>query len=266
MQCIYELQQRNPLLFWYGLLCFAGGVICAILTKTTNIQVNHINAFIKPMKFFFSVWLFCFTMGWLVFELQQPSVANSYSLMVVIVMSIELIIITWQAANGRLSHFNILSALYRSLFMLMGIAITVLTAWTLYIGYQFFTVQPATIPLGYLWGIRLGIICFVIFAFEGGMMGARLSHTIGAADGGEGLPIVNWSKHFGDLRIAHFFGMHALQLLPLIGYFIFKKTSGIIVVSAIYFVFVSVMLVRALKGLPLVKPTQATPSITTEKV
>ncbi len=257
MQWLYELQQRNALLFWYGWLCFVGGIACAILTKTTNVQVNNINAFIKPMKFFFSVWLFCFTMGWLVFELQQPSIANSYNIMVVIVMSFELVIITWQAANGRLSHFNVLSALYSSLFTLMGIAISVLTAWTLFIGYQFFTVQPATIPLGYLWGIRLGIICFVIFAFEGGMMGAKLSHTIGAADGSEGLPIVNWSKHYGDLRIAHFFGMHALQLLPLAGYFIFKKPSSIIAVSAIYFVLVSLLLVRAIKGLPLVKYKKA---------
>lgn len=253
MQWLHELQQRNQLLYWFGWLSFAGGIICSILTQTTSVQVNNINAFIKPMKFFFSVWTFCWTMGWLVFELQQPAITNSYSQMVVIVMTIELVIITWQAANGRLSHFNVSSALYSSLFTLMGIAISVLTAWTLFIGYQFFKVQPATIPLGYLWGIRLGIICFVIFAFEGGMMGAKLSHTIGAADGSSGLPITNWSKQYGDLRVAHFFGIHTLQLLPLVGYYLCKNPTSIITVSVIYFLSVSFLLVQALKGMPFLK-------------
>ncbi len=253
MQWLYELQQRNQLLYWFGWLSFVGGIICSILTQTTSVQVNNINAFIKPMKFFFSVWAFCWTIGWLLFELQQPAITNSYSIMVVIVMTIELAIITWQAANGRLSHFNVSKYLYATLFSIMGIAISVLTFWTLFIGFQFFNLKNVAISSGYLWGIRLGIILFVIFAFQGGIMGARLSHTIGAADGGFGMPVTNWSKQYGDLRVAHFFGIHALQLLPLAGYYLFKNPSSIITVSVIYFLLVSCLLIQALKGMPFLK-------------
>lgn len=243
------------MLFWFGMFCLIGGLICMFLSGRSNLQLLGISAWIKPMKFFLSVWIFCWTMGWLLYELNQPQAVKAYNIMVLIVMSIELGIITWQASQGRLSHFNTSTKLYSSLFTLMGLAISLLTVWTLVIGLKFFDPSVASLPAGYLWGIRLGIIFFVIFSFEGGMMGARLAHTVGAADGGAGIPVLNWSKAHGDLRIAHFFGIHALQILPLAGYFITRTTISSILFSSLYFLLVSYLLIQALRGLPLLKQT-----------
>jgi hypothetical protein len=251
MQWLHELQLRNSILYWFGWICLLGSLVSIVMMQISSVQVLGINAWIKPMKFFLSVWIFCWTMGWILFELHQPVAVYRYSIMVVIVMVIENGIIAWQAANGRLSHFNTSSALYSMLFSLMGVAIVILTVWTLIIGLRFFKLTPADIQIGYLWGIRLGILFFVIFSFEGGLMASRLSHTIGAADGSPGLPVINWSRQYGDLRVAHFFGIHSLQLLPLLGFYLARSSKEIIIVAIVYFLAVSFLFIQALRGIPL---------------
>lgn len=248
---IATLKTRNAVLYWFGLLCLISCLICLALSSVTTTQVSGINAFIKPAKFFVSTGIFCWTMGWYVALLAQRRSVMIYSWAVVVIMVFELSAVAGQAALGKLSHFNISSAFDGILFSLMGLAITVFTGWTVYIGFLFFRAKPMGVSSAYLWGIRLGILLFVIFAFEGFLMAAGLRHTVGAPDGGPGLPVTNWSTHYGDLRVAHFFGMHSLQLLPLFGYYLARRSSQVIVVATIYFLLVTSLLFQALAGKPL---------------
>jgi hypothetical protein len=162
-----------------------------------------------------------------------------------------MVIITMQAARGVKSHFNVSTGMDGILFTVMGISIFIFTVWTFYIFIRFCMQRNFPLHAGYYWGIRLGLLLFVIFAFEGGLMASMLRHTIGGEDGGEGFPIINWSRQYGDLRIAHFFGMHALQVVPLAGYFVFKSRNAIIIFSICYFLFVAFLLWRALQGFAL---------------
>lgn len=248
---VQELKQRNIPLYYFGCCCFVAAICCLLMLLLTNKQVMGINSFIKPFKFFVSSGIFVWTMGWLMYYLEEDKKIIVFNWVVIIVLAFETIYIALQAARGQLSHFNISSSFYSGMFTLMGIAISIMTAWTGYIGYLFFIKNFPALPDAYVWGIRLGILFFVIFAFEGGIMGAKLSHTVGTVDGGSGLPLVNWSKQHGDLRIAHFIGMHALQLLPLFGYYLSKSIKTTVIFAAVYFIGTTLLLIQALMGRPL---------------
>ena len=84
-------------------------------------------------------------------------------------------------------------------------------------------------------------------------MGSRLAHTVGAPDGGVGLKFLNWSVTKGDLRVAHFVGMHALQVLPLVSYYLLTSTKQVVAFSGVYFAIAAFVLIQALTGQPLLK-------------
>lgn len=244
-----NLKARNETLYYFGLTCFALSIIFLLLTRTTTVQITGVNAWYKPFKFALSIALYAVTMAWFVWYL--PSFNNKlFNWSVIILLGFEIIYIAIQAARGQLSHFNLNTPLYSFLYGLMASAATAVTLYTAYIGRLFFTNEFPNLPIYYLWSIRIAIILFVIFSLEGFVMGSGLSHTIGGEDGGSGLPIVNWSNKFGDPRIAHFIGMHALQILPVLSYHLLKNTKATFIAAAVYAILALFTLVQALAGKP----------------
>jgi hypothetical protein len=84
-------------------------------------------------------------------------------------------------------------------------------------------------------------------------MGSRLSHSIGALNDNSNWFILGWSRTVGDLRVSHFIGMHALQVLPILSFFVLKNTKLTIGLSIMYGLLALMTLVQALKGRPLLK-------------
>lgn len=247
------LRSRNELLFWFGLICLIGAISFLALSVFSRIQVAGTNAWYKPFKFCLSTCLFAWAMAWYNAYLEPGLDLKLFDWVVTITLGFEIVYIALQASKGQLSHYNQSSPTYAFLFSLMAIAATIATLATAYIGFKFFQTDFPQLPDYYLWAIRIGIILFVIFSFEGFVMGANMAHTIGGADGGTGLPLLNWSTKFGDPRIAHFIGMHALQVLPILAFYLLKDLKLSLVVGGLYSLLAIWVLVQALQGKPFFK-------------
>ena len=245
-----ELTIRNKELFYFGALCLVLSIVCIVLSKFTNMQIQGVNAWFKPFKFAVSIGLFAWTMAWYCHYLLHFN-TSIFNWTVIILFGLELVYIIFQASKGQLSHFNISTVTYSMLYSLMGLAATIITLYTAYIGLLFFAQSFPGLPIYYLWAIRLGILIFVVFSFEGALMGSRMNHSVGAINDNSNWFIVGWSKTVGDLRVSHFIGMHALQLLPLLSFYIFKNIKSTIIISLLYAVLAATTLVQALNGKPI---------------
>jgi hypothetical protein len=247
------LKDKNEVALVYGVICLLGAIICLLISRHSTLMVMGENAWIKPIKFFIAVTVFTWTMGWYLQYLDNQKQVAIYSWSMVILFSIEMVLIIYQAAQGKMSHFNQETAIDRTIFSVMALVITVLMVHTFYMALLFFYQSLFDAPDTLILAVKLSLLVTVLFAFEGFVMGAALKHTIGHSDGSQGLPLVNWSKRYGDLRVAHFFGIHALQIIPLLSYWLAKSKREVIIIALAYFAFVTYTLWQALQGKPFLK-------------
>jgi hypothetical protein len=252
LEFIKNVRLRNETMYLFGLYCLFFSLICILLTRITKTRVNNISAWDKPFKFAFSTFLYAWTMAWFCYYLTNFNVMF-FDWSIIVLLGFEIIYIAIQAGRGQLSHYNLSTPTYALLYSLMALAASLATIYTAYTGLLFFTQPLHELPIYYLWSIRFGIIIFVIFSFEGFVMGSKLRHTVGGDDGTKGIPILNWSRNFGDLRVAHFIGMHALQLLPILSYYVFKNVGAVYIITLLYLLLAIFTLIQALKGNPLFK-------------
>ena len=249
---IQQLKFRNETLFYFGAICFALSIVFLLLTQITTTEVYHVNAWYKPFKFAVSTLTFAWAMAWYCYYLPNFNI-KLFNWTTIILLGFEVVYIAIQASKGQLSHYNLSTGFYSAMFSLMAMAASVVTLYTAYIGILFFKNSFPALPDYYVWAIRLGIIIFVVFSFEGFAMGSRLNHSVGALNDNSNWFIVGWSKTVGDLRVAHFIGMHALQLLPILSYYVLKNTKLTVALSMVYGLLALATLVQALQGRPIIK-------------
>jgi hypothetical protein len=188
-------------------------------------------AWIKPLKFAISIAIYTGTFVWLLTFVQgHRRLVRLAAAITGIGLTLEMVLIALQVLRGTTSHFNVSTAFDAAIFGIMGAAITAVALLSLLLA--IWLIRQRLPDQVFAWGLRLGVLVSFI-----GMMVAFLmtsptaeqlsaaqagqpltvagGHSVSVADGGEGLPFLGWSTTGGDLRIPHFVGLHALQVLPL---------------------------------------------------
>jgi hypothetical protein len=234
-------------------------------------------AWLKPFKFAISTALYSLTLAWIFTWLSGwPRVRRVVGWTTAIVFVLEVAIIDAQAWRGTTSHFNVSTTPDMVLFLVMGSAILAQTLVSVAVAFALWRQRFTDRTLG--WALRLGMTLTIAGALTGPLMtrptaeqlanaraGGRMTtagaHTVGGPDGGPGIPLTKWSREHGDLRVPHFIGLHAIQMLALVAVGLRRwhrpeavRVKALLAAAASYASLFFLLLWEALRGRSVVAP------------
>lgn len=245
--------------------------------------VTGMPAWAKTTKFSVSLALYAASLMWMLSYVKgRPRLVGFIQTASALLLTLEMVIVILQTIRGQASHFNVSDSFNTTLFSVMGAAIS--TFWLInLLGAVLLLFQPMpNRTLG--WSMRLGIIIALIGMALAFLMTANTAnritpegqtrptysagHTVGAPDGGDSLLFLGWSTTHGDLRIPHFIGIHALQIIPLVGLLLLSRrekwlsnrhrTALVFTTALGYLGLVGLLTWQALRQQSIVKPDELT--------
>jgi hypothetical protein len=222
-----ELERRQPQLASAARLFLLAAIPCVIAMLVDPRTVNDVSGWIKPTKFFVSLALYFATLGWY-FGYLPPAAQRSYAGRFVIWAAIiaATLEMTWMVAaavNGVPSHFN-REAAWAIAYSAAGAGAVTLMIAVLVQGILLARDRVVRIVSAFRLSLVLAaVISCVATVFVAMTLASGDGHWIsgGRSDAG-GLPLLGWSRRGGDLRVAHFWALHAHQLIPLAGWLVVR--------------------------------------------
>lgn len=213
---VTELLRRERRLALFGFALLALVVPLALAGVLDERTLRGANVWLKPMKFALSLGLFALTTAWFVGHL-LPAARRLRALDWIVWVLIgsagfELAYIALQAGLGSGSHYNVGDPLHAALYGLMGLGALALTATQPALAWLLLRHADPRLASAYRLAVLIGLVLtFVLGASVGGLLSGLQPPETSA------LPLIGWSLAGGDLRPAHFLGIHAQQALPLVG-------------------------------------------------
>jgi hypothetical protein len=258
-----ELEAREPTLAITSLLFLLAVGPIALAALVDDQTVNGVDIWLKPVKFLVSLSLYYATLAWLQGyfprSVRHSRLGRTLVTVPVVAGVLEMVWLVTTAALGQPSHFNRSAPVYEISYALAGVGATILMLVVLATGTVVARAREVELAPPLRLGIALGCgLAFVGTMVTAGYLASGTGHWVGgAATDASGLPLLGWSRSGGDLRVAHFFSMHALQIVPLAGWLVARSRLSrprlaVAVFAAAYAGFVLWTFLQALAGRPFV--------------
>ncbi|MEZ4730843.1 MAG: hypothetical protein R3E79_27285 [Caldilineaceae bacterium] len=273
----WSVNRPMTIFFWSVIVTSVLGTIGLALDART---VLGLSTWAKTTKFSLSMALYAGSMLWFFgYDTLRPRLSRFILSASAYLLGIEIVLIMVQGARAVPMHFNFATILDAVLYQLM--AGTIVIFWFVNaLGVAVLAAQKVP-SRAFAWSLRLGLIIALLGMLEGYLMTSPTpdqmallragqhtdmigAHTVGAPDGGPGLPFLGWSTTHGDLRIGHFVGLHGLQIIPLLGVFLMLRRDSwlteehklwLVVIGAAGYLGLTLLVTwQALRGQPLVAP------------
>jgi hypothetical protein len=255
-----ELRERQPVLAAFSFLIVAA-MVPTLLAMAIDVRLfNGINVWLKPFKFELSTVVHMGTLAWfwpyLDERLRRSVAVRGAAWTIGMIFVAEVGYIAFRASLAEGSHFNTATPAAAIAYPLMGVAILVAVGLTGWIGVLILRSSAGALAPPLRLAIGLGLIAgSVLGGVTGFHMSQQTGHWVGgvASDAG-GLPLFGWSRAVGDLRVAHFVGLHAMQGIPLVGYLVRQMPAGrtvVWLVLALWIVAAAATFFQAMQGRPL---------------
>lgn len=213
----------SKILLIYGALMWLAVGTSFLLSLDDERTIREVGVWVKPMKFMVATALFAWTTVWLA-ELANSSVTHTVTYkwicaLVVLTSMFEVVYITYQAFQGEASHYNNTDPFHIMMFGVMALAAVGLTASQAWLAWEIWEARESDSLSVSTLGVIIGLtLTFVLSTISGFMLGGNQPPS------GQGLPFVGWHL-YKDIRPTHFLGVHAQQLIPLLGLLV-ERFSG----------------------------------------
>ncbi|MEN9629332.1 MAG: hypothetical protein RJA10_2559 [Pseudomonadota bacterium] len=212
----HRMWQAEPRLMAFALLMLAAALPATAGLGLDDRLFRGVNVWVKPIKFMLASALLALTTAWFATHLQAAALRGralrALSWTLIVSAGFEVLYITLQAALGQASHYNVGDAFHGLMYSLMGLFAMTLTATQPWLAWLLWRHGQPGLPPAYRLSVLLGLVLTFVLGAGAAIPLAQLQPPAGA-----GWPLVGWHLQGGDLRIAHFIGIHAGQVLPLLG-------------------------------------------------
>ncbi len=235
--------------------------VAAALLETRTLGGE--NLWLKPAKFALSFAVLFTTLGLVVERLSAPVRGGRTLRITLVAMGLatwtEMGYIAGRAAMGRASHFAVATPFEGAMYALMGVGAVSLVVGIAVIGWLAGRDRQADLGPSLRLGVQLGFgLSAVATLVTAGVLSSSGGHFVGTpSPGAPVIPGLGWSGEVGDLRPAHFLALHAMQALPLLGWWLDRRgqpgTRALWVVAAVYALATAAVFGQALMGWPLVR-------------